>query len=324
MTNYTIPDLTAITTPAPDDELEAFQNGDTSSKKATAAQVVAGGSLGNGTNSIAIGESSNAAGNGAIAFGLNTKAASEGAVGIGLGANAAAFSSIAIGYGTLASQSQAISIGNYTYSQNTNTISVGNSATASGINSIAIGAQAKAETNTGSIALGYSANASAANAIAIGNGATAAFANSVAIGNVTVGAANTIALPIGGNTGDVLTKNANGWAAAPPGQLTVNDAVSAAGTTQGTATALAVQSNTIATCAAGAGVAFRALASDPIGSVRWILNITANNCKTYPDSGSAIWSFVDGALATDAPMTVPALSAVMIMRMTATQWRQMV
>lgn len=106
------------------------------------------------------------------------------------------------------------------------------------------------------------------------------------------------------------------WATVSSPIITVSDAVSAAGTTLGGATALTTEANTITTCAAGAGTKFQAAASDPIGTKRFVKNTTANNLKQYPDSGSAI----DG-LGTDVADVIFPDQARVYVRMGATQWR---
>ena len=83
-----------------------------------------------------------------------------------------------------------------------------------------------------------------------------------------------------------------------PSPITFSTAatVSAAGTTQGTATVLSSQDNAITTCAAGAGVQ---VASTTLGAWVAVLNQSANNCLIYPPSGAA-WN----SLSTNAPATL--------------------
>ena len=77
----------------------------------------------------------------------------------------------------------------------------------------------------------------------------------------------------------------------------VATALSAAGTTQGTATRLTAADNELTTVAAGAGVALAsALAS---GDSQTVFNAGANAVKVYPPSGMRI-----NALAANAPMTL--------------------
>ena len=103
------------------------------------------------------------------------------------------------------------------------------------------------------------------------------------------------------------------------GVYSVNDAVSAAGTVQGDATTITNQVNTITTCAAGAGVILRVAANDPIGSLRRFLNITANNCQLYPDSGSSIYN--GAALSANTATQIFPNTPMNIIRTGATQWR---
>ena len=77
----------------------------------------------------------------------------------------------------------------------------------------------------------------------------------------------------------------------------VATAISAAGTTQGTATRLTAADNELTTVAAGAGVVLSAdLAS---GDSQTVFNAGANAVKVYPPSGMKI-----NALAANAPMTL--------------------
>ena len=73
--------------------------------------------------------------------------------------------------------------------------------------------------------------------------------------------------------------------------------ISAAGTTQGTATELTATDNELTTVAAGSGVALAsALAS---GDSQTVFNAGANAVKVYPPSGMKI-----NSLAANAPMTL--------------------
>ena len=77
----------------------------------------------------------------------------------------------------------------------------------------------------------------------------------------------------------------------------VATSVSAAGTTQGTATELTAADNELTTVGAGAGVALAsALAA---GDSQTVFNAGANAVKVYPPSGMRI-----NALAANAPMTL--------------------
>ena len=73
---------------------------------------------------------------------------------------------------------------------------------------------------------------------------------------------------------------------APVQQLqapSTNGSVSAAGTTQGTATVLSSLDNAVTTCAAGAGVQVPSIF---LGLWVTLLNTTANDCLVYPPSGA--------------------------------------
>ena len=74
-------------------------------------------------------------------------------------------------------------------------------------------------------------------------------------------------------------------------------AISAAGTTQGTATELAAADNEITTAAAGSGVVLSA--SLAAGDSQTVFNAGANAVKVYPPVGMRI-----NALATNAAMTL--------------------
>ncbi len=71
--------------------------------------------------------------------------------------------------------------------------------------------------------------------------------------------------------------------------------ISAAGTTQGTATELTAADNEITTVASGAGVVLASTLSG--GDMQTVFNAGANAVKVYPPSGLKI-----NALSTNAPM----------------------
>ena len=75
----------------------------------------------------------------------------------------------------------------------------------------------------------------------------------------------------------------------------VATSLSAAGTTQGTATELTAADNELTTVASGAGVVLNASLAP--GDEQSVFNAGANAVKIYPTSGMKI-----NALATDAPM----------------------
>ena len=74
-------------------------------------------------------------------------------------------------------------------------------------------------------------------------------------------------------------------------------AISAAGTTQGTATELTATDNELTTVGAGSGVALASAIAT--GDSQTVFNAGANAVKVYPPSGMKI-----NALATNAPMTL--------------------
>ena len=74
-------------------------------------------------------------------------------------------------------------------------------------------------------------------------------------------------------------------------------AISAAGTTQGTATELTAAASELTTVAAGAGVVLSSKLA--AGDIQTVFNAGANAVKIYPPSGMKI-----NSLATDAPMTL--------------------
>src|SRR3990167_6288941 len=75
----------------------------------------------------------------------------------------------------------------------------------------------------------------------------------------------------------------------------VATSVSAAGTTQGTATELSATDNEVTTAAAGSGVVLNSTLS--AGDQQTVFNAGANAVKVYPPSGFKI-----NALSTNAPM----------------------
>lgn len=73
--------------------------------------------------------------------------------------------------------------------------------------------------------------------------------------------------------------------------------ISAAGTTQGTATQLYAEDNEVSTVASGAGVVMNALLQP--GEVQTVFNVGANLLKVYPPLGMGI-----NALAVNVAMTL--------------------
>ncbi len=91
-----------------------------------------------------------------------------------------------------------------------------------------------------------------------------------------------------------------------------NLTVTAAGTTQGTATTLTASNNYISTVAAGTGVI---LNSDEIASEVDIFNGGANALKIYPPTGANI-----NQLAANAGITLAQYTSIKIKRYGGTQW----
>ena len=91
-----------------------------------------------------------------------------------------------------------------------------------------------------------------------------------------------------------------------------NNAVSAAGTTQGTATALTVDYNVITTAAASSGVV---LPTATAGRRIVIVNKGANTLSIYPATGGTI-----DALAANAAIQVAANGSIELMASSVTQW----
>jgi len=93
----------------------------------------------------------------------------------------------------------------------------------------------------------------------------------------------------------------------------VATALTAAGTTQGTALTLgALDTHMIATCASGAGVVLTAGAP---GDSTNIYNGGANQCLVYPPSGAKF-----NSLSTNGSFILPTNTAVLCKCVSATQW----
>jgi hypothetical protein len=148
--------------------------------------------------------------------------------------------------------------------------------------------------------------------------------------NISGGAANQIVKQTGvGATGFITTAN-NGVlvtdgsgvptiSATLPAGLSIPGllgtsavAISAAGTTQGTATALTTDLNTITTCAASAGVVLPTAAAD-----KWtvVVNKGANALTVYPATGAAI-----DALGTNVGLSLAVGGWILFIGNSATQW----
>jgi hypothetical protein len=105
------------------------------------------------------------------------------------------------------------------------------------------------------------------------------------------------------------TLNATGGAGAAAD--TVNAAVQAAGTTQGTATPLTAVISAVTTGSGGVALP----AAPTAGAHQYVRNSLTSALSLYPASGVAI-----NALAANAPITVPADTTALLVAVTATQW----
>jgi hypothetical protein len=110
-----------------------------------------------------------------------------------------------------------------------------------------------------------------------------------------------------------ITAAANGTPGGA-GADTVTRAVSAAGTTQATATALTAAINEITTVAAGAGCA---LPAATVGGHCYVRNSGASALTLYPLNAS---NAIINALAANAPIIVPVDTTAHLVAVAATQW----
>ncbi len=92
----------------------------------------------------------------------------------------------------------------------------------------------------------------------------------------------------------------------------VNSAISAAGTTQGTATALTASDNVVTTAAASSGVI---LPNSEIGDEYNILNLGANAVTVYPPTSGQV-----NALSANTGFQLATNTAVKVKKFTATRW----
>jgi hypothetical protein len=92
----------------------------------------------------------------------------------------------------------------------------------------------------------------------------------------------------------------------------VGTSISAAGSSQGTATAITKEINVVSTVASGAGVV---LPTAVAGMVITITNTSANSLLVYPATGGII-----NSLATNAAFTQPASATLQFIAPTTTQW----
>ena len=121
---------------------------------------------------------------------------------------------------------------------------------------------------------------------------------------------------VAGRTGAVTLTHSDltDWAAATAGFASATSyaaSVSAAGTTQGTATALTASVNVVTTVAANAGVILPAGATQPVR----VLNRGANALKVYPQTGAQI-----EAAGVNAAVIVPVGAGVTFLPVSSSQW----
>ena len=88
--------------------------------------------------------------------------------------------------------------------------------------------------------------------------------------------------------------------------------VSAAGTTQGTATTLTASNSVVTTAAASSGVV---LTDSEIGDEYYVLNLGANAVTVYPPSGGRV-----NALSTNIGFLLATNTAVKVKKFTSTRW----
>jgi hypothetical protein len=157
----------------------------------------------------------------------------------------------------------------------------------------------------GSAAITITANTT--NALTIGTGLSGTSFNGS--GAVTVAIDSTVATLTGTQT---LTNKTLTTPVLNSAVVNNNNAVSAAGSTQGTATALTVDYNVITTVAASTGVV---LPTATAGRRIVIVNKGANTLSIYPATGGAI-----NALSANAAIQVAANGSIELMASSATQW----
>ena len=97
--------------------------------------------------------------------------------------------------------------------------------------------------------------------------------------------------------------------------LSTNATVSAAGSTQGTATALTKSYNVVTTVAVSTGVVLPTITAANVGFLVTIVNKGANALNVYPATGAAI----DSA-ATNAAVSLPVNGTITVEASSATQW----
>ena len=157
---------------------------------------------------------------------------------------------------------------------------------------------------------------SAGSATTAGSVTTAAQPNITSVGTLTSvsisGNANVGNLGTGGLI--IVTGNVTGANVIANSYIirSVNAAVSAAGSTQGTATILAKEFNRVSTVASGSGVV---LPSAVAGMAITIVNTSANTLLVYPAAGAQI-----NALAANVAFSQPTLGTIQFISLTGTQW----
>lgn len=92
----------------------------------------------------------------------------------------------------------------------------------------------------------------------------------------------------------------------------INSAITAAGTTQATATALTADVNIITTATTGQGVS---LYNGVIGDSQEVFNNTSADTRVYPPTGGNV-----NQLSANSGFVLAPYTAVMCKKMTATQW----
>ena len=92
----------------------------------------------------------------------------------------------------------------------------------------------------------------------------------------------------------------------------INSAVTAAGTTQGTATAIQSDVAVVTTATAGQGVQ---LYNGVITDSQEIFNNTTASIYVYPPTGGKV-----NQVATNGGFVLPSYTSVLVKKMTATQW----
>jgi hypothetical protein len=168
---------------------------------------------------------------------------------------------------------------------------------------------------TGAVAFATTANA-VAGANVTGTVANATFATSAGSAT-TAGTVTTAAQPNITSTGTLTSVSVTGNASANNFVATsyhirsVGTGISAAGSTQGTATSISKEINIVSTVASGAGVILPAVA----GAVITITNTSANSLLVYPASGASI-----NSLAANTGFTQGAGATLQFIAPTTTQW----